>query len=697
MSSRLSERLDFVLAYGVEGNQNVEQLAKNLQGVESSGDAANKKLERSREILARKIAGDKQASQSAEQLADKQMDLASAASRSNEVVRDVAIGLEILKTEYQEGEISQEQYTQGIGELRQRLEQLDVITLSSARSQRMLAQEQRKASGTVQGMQSQVRGAVPAFTSFSQILQDLPFGFIAISNNIPFAATQLQNLTNRAGGSRQALSAMLGVLAGPGGMALAVTALIPLIAVATQKYDLFNLELYDTEKAGEAAVEALADVREEFIKASGFEGAQALREELEIIDAQLEELEGDPRQASWFERAALWFGSIQSQMLVSTKLANSQLTETQFIQEAINQLLEKREEIQARLRGLTLAETSDVSTLKSLQAEMLRLNQEAAEEFEQTIKDIGEQAREMAPEDDAGEMLAAQSERLAARMRQQGQARLAFEQQLEQMRIQVLRSAGKEEEALAAEKTRALEQLRQREFINERQRLEARELLLKQFHNREVQLAKQKEQRIRQAREQAMQQMADTDQMLSDQRISLALMTSDALTTINQGFLENNRAISLLIFGVERALAISRVILDIEQKAAQAAATGFALLANPATAPLAANAFAQVGAIAALGAKTVSAMIGMSLLEGIGMAAGGGRGSSAATTGGGGQRGRRVEFRGIDADTVAGLGANQNENEFPDTIKLVDNAGKFLTKLEWERDKQGDSAYLVGK
>ena len=71
--------------------------------------------------------------------------------------------------------------------------------------------------------------AVPAMTSFSQVIQDAPYGIQGVANNITQLTAQFGNLSTASGGAKGALKGMLGVLSGPAGILLAVSVVTSLL------------------------------------------------------------------------------------------------------------------------------------------------------------------------------------------------------------------------------------------------------------------------------------------------------------------------------------------------------------------------------------------------------------------------------------------------------------------------------------
>lgn len=88
----------------------------------------------------------------------------------------------------------------------------------------------------IQGLGRNASGAVPALNSLGQVARDLPFGFIAIQNNLPIVIDQFSALSRSSGGARAALRAVGGALIGPAGVAFAFGAVISGVTALIQKY-----------------------------------------------------------------------------------------------------------------------------------------------------------------------------------------------------------------------------------------------------------------------------------------------------------------------------------------------------------------------------------------------------------------------------------------------------------------------------
>lgn len=105
--------------------------------------------------------------------------------------------------------------------------------------------------------------AVPSLTSFSQVIQDAPYGIRGVANNITQLTSQFGYLSASAGGAKGALKAMLGTLAGPAGILLAVSVVTSLLVSYGDK--IFNAI---------GATNALTDATKEYLKEASAEQTQ---------------------------------------------------------------------------------------------------------------------------------------------------------------------------------------------------------------------------------------------------------------------------------------------------------------------------------------------------------------------------------------------------------------------------------------
>ena len=128
---------------------------------------------------------------------------------------------------------------------------------------------------------------IPAMTSFSQVIQDAPYGMRGMANNIQQMTMQLGYLSKSAGGAKGALKAMLNSLAGPAGILLAVSIVTSLLV----KY---GDNLIDTSSKAEKLAKANKKITESLESTSGVLSAQ-----IGSLDAQIKlvELQGGSTKA----------------------------------------------------------------------------------------------------------------------------------------------------------------------------------------------------------------------------------------------------------------------------------------------------------------------------------------------------------------------------------------------------------------
>lgn len=700
MAGNLQERIDFALNYQVEGQGSLEKGASSLENIEEKNERVKKSLDQARKSWQQNSNEMKDAQKIGKMTEEMQQRLGTAVSSTNERVRDAQIGMELLKLEYQEGSISQEEYTQGIQELRSRLEGADVLTLSQVRALRQLSQAQRQANLTTNQMTRTVTGSGPAFTSFAQILQDLPFGLIAISNNIPFAASQFQNLTLRTGGAGAALRAVMGVISGPGGILVLLTSLVPALAVASQRMDLFNTSLIDGKAAGEAYNSVLQSIIENITTIEGFEAeapfnTNQLEQQLRLWENVREQNE-QTLETLKEEQLVLTDMAISGRLIGQFAVRHENiLKEVEARENNIEQANDRIEKLKAEILSNEILLTDEVT-------KRLALEQQADPLFEARLKLL-----EKANEKRIGGLEEVQ--RIAERDRQVQREHI---ERIDQMRVEAQqrliegfkRRRQLQEEArrreLEFQRLIANPPSRQREEINEGPAIQraltqqmlaedARMSLIRDSVSREKFVRLQMQRQFEQERLDLIRQGISDEQSLDNLRILQEQELQDELNRIQQEkqdarlTLWANYEAAVQGFGqaiVEGSAKSARQTFEMNKalNLAMAIASGArAVVESLPNIPLAIS----VGAMAAAQiAKIASTQFK------------GGRSQSGAADR------PQIAYRGIQADTVQGAAVNKPQTmNVPDTVRLVDSAGNLLTKLEWERDKEGGSAYIKGK
>jgi chromosome segregation ATPase len=93
----------------------------------------------------------------------------------------------------------------------------------------------KSADGLTQAEKEARRTRIAAY-GLNQVIRDLPFGFIAISNNLPVLFDQFAELRRETGSNKAAFSALAGSILGAGGASIAFSVITSLITTAVQKY-----------------------------------------------------------------------------------------------------------------------------------------------------------------------------------------------------------------------------------------------------------------------------------------------------------------------------------------------------------------------------------------------------------------------------------------------------------------------------
>jgi hypothetical protein len=114
--------------------------------------------------------------------------------------------------------------------------------------------------------------AVPSLNALGQVARDLPFGFIAIQNNLPIVLDQFTALSRQSGGTGAALKALGASLFGPAGLAFAFGAVTAGVTALIQKYGslsgAFNALIGGTKQLTEAQKKSVEGISDELANIS---------------------------------------------------------------------------------------------------------------------------------------------------------------------------------------------------------------------------------------------------------------------------------------------------------------------------------------------------------------------------------------------------------------------------------------------
>jgi hypothetical protein len=138
--------------------------------------------------------------------------------------------------------------------VKKEFKELTKIVPQASSSQDSASNSSKKLATGLGQVDESARRARIALYGANQIVRDLPFGFIAISNNIPVALDQFQQLIKDTGGVDKAFKSLGGAMLGAGGLSIAFSALTSLTVSLIQEYGslanaintIFNLVDKDT-------------------------------------------------------------------------------------------------------------------------------------------------------------------------------------------------------------------------------------------------------------------------------------------------------------------------------------------------------------------------------------------------------------------------------------------------------------------
>jgi hypothetical protein len=122
---------------------------------------------------------------------------------------------------------------------------------------------------SLNNLQPAAQKAQNTLTGLSGVVRDLPFGFIAIQNNLPILIDQFSSLSKTSGGIGGALKNLSGALIGPAGAAFAFGAVVSVVTGVIQKYGSLSNAIKVLTADNAALVQAQLEFAKESEKAAG--------------------------------------------------------------------------------------------------------------------------------------------------------------------------------------------------------------------------------------------------------------------------------------------------------------------------------------------------------------------------------------------------------------------------------------------
>ena len=218
-----------------------------------------------------------------------------------------------------------------------------------------------------------ITNASNALMSLGQVTRDLPFGFIAIQNNLPLVVDSFGQLTKQAGGLGPALKSIGSALIGPAGLSFAFGAIIAGVTALIQKYG----SLGEAFNALLGIAPRLTETQKEFNKAvAEATGNVALEEaKIKILVGTITNLDAPQKQRI---EAYNELKKVSPDVVAGIKEENA-LTAASI--DIINKSAEARLKLlklKIQEAGVTAVLTKNAENLANANAEVARLTDEVA-------------------------------------------------------------------------------------------------------------------------------------------------------------------------------------------------------------------------------------------------------------------------------------------------------------------------------
>lgn len=700
MAGDLQSRIDFSLNYSVEGQDDLQAAAEGLEAVEERSARVMRAQERMNQRRMDEYEAVQRVKDQAEEYASSQRALQANVEQTNEAVRNSIFEFEMYRLEFEQGNITNEEYREGIGSLLSNIESLEVQTLSSVRTLRQLSNAQREAVSGVDSLDRSAISSSTSFASFSRILSDLPNGMRNFATSIPAAARNLNTLSIRAGGVSGALRGMIGFITGPAGAVLAISTLLPLLVAAARNLGIFESSAMDTEEATRRYTSALDDLIDKYIELQGIDtgsifSREDLDAEMEFFNRVLAENEESLRRlredrAEFLDRASL--GRVSAE---EVDQYTRNLEEIEARESAVENINERILRIKNEILSRSILESDE--TTSQVAAEQARLD--AIEESSRQARALQDQLLEQARKEQAErEQILAIQQMINEEIRQSlfgtasttdhlaEQVRLARERRDLELQMQALLERPPAYDRFDPDESRDIENALIMQDLAEQARLASirdsvsqeeyiRLNMQSQFEAERLELIRRgitDEEALKNLSILQQQELDDAllehQQSTQDRRLAMFQQTAQSLQGIGDAVFSGSEENARKAFELNKAIAMANALAFAPQAIIRA--------------------YAESGIAGAISASIMTAAqiakIAATRFRGRGM---------------GSQMVDRpdIQYRGIQAETSEGVAHSPTvvNNNFPDTIRLEDSAGNFLTQLEWARDREGGAPYTV--
>lgn len=371
-----------------EATQALKGLEEQSARMESAYGDVNAAAARSHQVLEEKRRATLEEAQSASVAAEAQWNLADALLRTDEAVEDTRLGFELLRLEYEQGDLTQEEYLQGLQQLKDRLQDLDVDTLGSVRTTRMLNREIVGLGEETEATGRMMTGATTTLNSLSSAVTSLATGSGDLSARLARAGQSLGVMTRNAGDAGTAIQSLSEFILSPAGLVFGLGAAIPLVVSLTKRFSDHSKTLFDAQRAGQAYSQTLDGImsRMRDLGSESIFDTSSLQEQLEWSKAleesyrnRLEELEQERVAIIDMTKGMGLSGQQSSRM---AEISRERATVEEFIEKE----LDRQRELQSEIRAIEQARMSDVAD-RLVQERQSREAAEWMQEHEQRMAD----------------------------------------------------------------------------------------------------------------------------------------------------------------------------------------------------------------------------------------------------------------------------------------------------------------------
>jgi hypothetical protein len=204
-------------------------------------------------------------------------------------------------------------------------------------------------------------------TGLSGVVRDLPFGFVAIQNNLPILADQFSALSKESGGIGGALKNLGGALIGPAGIAFAFGAVTSIVTSLIQEYgslgEALNVILGITKP--------LTEAQKAYNKASFEAAGNAAAEEAKVSILTKTLLDSKKPQA---DRLAAYgeLKKVAPDVVAGIKDENALTNASNILISANSKLRAESVRLKVQEAGITAALTTNETKIAELRAKLIK-------------------------------------------------------------------------------------------------------------------------------------------------------------------------------------------------------------------------------------------------------------------------------------------------------------------------------------